>query len=525
MFTLVPGDVADSRRDVFSGRFRLQGGPKEVGMRFQYGTRKKKRIQDASRSKPQGRRSDTPARWKQILQLQRMIGNEVVADLFRGGRAAPDGGYPNRPSRQPAANPNQSSFFTPSVQRTVSSEGRPLDPEFRRDAEARFGQDLGAVRVHTGPDAARSAEEIGAAAYTHGEHIAFAPGRYRPNAPEGRRVLAHELAHVLQQRRGGPRPPSPDRGSRLERSADLAASAFVSGRGNVTVAGGAMPGVARIPRSLNQSLNVQMLRDDELAVEIHEIRQWLSANPGASADRTHLQHELAHLEAAAAERPTIVSRGTVVHTGTVGTGASQGTVEARTDEEIAAGGARMGNLLAISYSGADAANARWLQFVWFEMEVVSPSVTGRVSGNIPTTSGTIPFTTDPSAPSWSVDSGPGSPFYVYGGALGIRDANTQALFDRPGGASVAPLFQATLSAVSGATSATFTAHFSTYLLISDVVRYFIPWTAATTATVSGTTATIANVVYAVGSAGTAGNLPANLRTILHTNYPNYTHVR
>jgi hypothetical protein len=494
-------------------------------MRFQFKNRKRKKIEDIARMQPHGRCSPVPAPWKQILQLQRMIGNDAVSELFRSGREASGGEHSDSLSRQAAAKPAQGSFLTPSVRRTLSSEGRPLEPEFRREAEARFGQDLGGVRVHTGADAARSADEIGAAAYTHGEHITFAPGRYRPHAPQGRRVLAHELAHVLQQRRGGPRPPSPSRFTPLERSAGRAASAFSAGRGAVSVAGGALPGVARLPRSLSQSLNTQMLRDDELATEIHEIRQWLTANPGASPDRTHLQHELAHLEAEAARRPTIAARGTVAHTGTVGTGASQGTVEVRTDEEIAASGGRAGNFLAISYSGANAANARWLQFVWFEMEVVSPTATGRVSGNIPTTSGTIPFTTDPSAPNWSVDSGTGSPFYVYGGALGIRDANTQALFDRPGGASVAPLFQATLSAVSGATSATFTAHFSTYLLINDVVQYLVPWTAATTATVSGTTATIANVVYGVGAAGTASNLPANLRTILHTNYPTYAHVR
>jgi len=312
----------------------------------------------------------------------------------------------------------------------------------------------------------------------------------------------------------------------LEHSADHAAAAFAGGRGSVGVHGRSLPGVARLPQSLTQSLLPLQLRDDELQDEINEIRAWLLANPGPSPDRTNLQQALADLEAEALRRPTISTRGTAVHTATIGSGASRGTVEVRTNETISAGGVSAGNSLAISYAGANSANARWLQFVWFEMEAVSPTLTGRVSGSIPTTSGTKPFTTNPSTPSWSVDSADQiSPFYIYSGGLGIRNPSTQAMFDRPGGTSVAPLFQATLSAVSGATSATFTAHFETYLLINDVVVYKVPWAAATTATVSGTTATIANVAYTVGAAAAAGSLPANLRTILHRDYPSYTNIR
>jgi proteasome lid subunit RPN8/RPN11 len=69
--------------------------------------------------------------------------------------------------------------------------------------EARFGRDLGAVRVHTGPEAAASAQAIGAAAYTLGQSIVFNSNRYAPQTPSGRRLIAHELAHVIQQERGG----------------------------------------------------------------------------------------------------------------------------------------------------------------------------------------------------------------------------------------------------------------------------------------------------------------------------------
>lgn len=81
---------------------------------------------------------------------------------------------------------------------TVRSGGQPLGPDVRSELEPRFGHDLGHVRVHTDPRAAKAARSIGARAFTHGAHIAFAPGEYRPAEREGKRLLAHELAHVAQ---------------------------------------------------------------------------------------------------------------------------------------------------------------------------------------------------------------------------------------------------------------------------------------------------------------------------------------
>lgn len=86
-----------------------------------------------------------------------------------------------------------------SVTETVSSGGQPLDSGVRSEMEARMGQDFGGVTVHTGPQAARSAQEIGARAYTVGTHVAFDSGEYAPGTPEGKYLLAHELAHVGQQ--------------------------------------------------------------------------------------------------------------------------------------------------------------------------------------------------------------------------------------------------------------------------------------------------------------------------------------
>ena len=86
-----------------------------------------------------------------------------------------------------------------SVDRALASPGRPLEPELRQDMEQRFVHDFSRVRVHTDARAAASAQAVNALAYTVGTQIAFAEGRYAPALAGGRRLLAHELAHVIQQ--------------------------------------------------------------------------------------------------------------------------------------------------------------------------------------------------------------------------------------------------------------------------------------------------------------------------------------
>ena len=78
--------------------------------------------------------------------------------------------------------------------------GQSLDPEARAFFEPRFGADLGDVRVHTGASAAESAHALSAQAYTVGRDVVFSAGQYEPGSNAGRRLLAHELTHVVQQR-------------------------------------------------------------------------------------------------------------------------------------------------------------------------------------------------------------------------------------------------------------------------------------------------------------------------------------
>jgi hypothetical protein len=122
----------------------------------------------------------------------------------------------------------------PVVGEVLASPGRPLDPPHRTRMESRFGHDFAGVRVHTDQKAARSAREIGAAAYAFGRSIVFGEGQYSPGTASGGYLLAHELTHILQQRAPGSPPSSsapPSSGSmvlgapadRSEREADRVA--------------------------------------------------------------------------------------------------------------------------------------------------------------------------------------------------------------------------------------------------------------------------------------------------------------
>ncbi len=97
----------------------------------------------------------------------------------------------------------------------LASPGKPLEAGLRQNMEHRFGHDFSRVRVHSGAVAEQSAWDVNANAYTVGHDIVFGAGRYKPSTPEGQRLLAHELVHVIQQEASGN-----DAGYRLSRQKD-----------------------------------------------------------------------------------------------------------------------------------------------------------------------------------------------------------------------------------------------------------------------------------------------------------------
>jgi hypothetical protein len=144
------------------------------------------------------------------------------------------------------------------VAEASSSSSAPLPDTLMRKFESSLGADLSGVRVHTGDASARAADAVGAKAYTVGNNIHFGAGHYDPASTGGQHLLAHEVAHTVQQSGGARRMQfklevsSP--GDGLEHEADRAADAMVSG------------GAARVSGASGLSRNALLLRSPEHAV-------------------------------------------------------------------------------------------------------------------------------------------------------------------------------------------------------------------------------------------------------------------
>jgi Domain of unknown function (DUF4157) len=147
-----------------------------------------------------------------LLHLQRTAGNAGVVQMLEEDRGR-----------------------SPVLDVVGRGGGTALDDSTRESMESKLGADFGGVRVHTDAAASRSAEAVGANAYTVGSDIVFRSGRFDPGSATGQRTLAHELTHVVQQRQGpvdgtdapgGIRLSDPD--DRFERAAESTAGAVMS---------------------------------------------------------------------------------------------------------------------------------------------------------------------------------------------------------------------------------------------------------------------------------------------------------
>lgn len=205
----------------------------------------------------------------------------------KGGERA-NSHSPEQPRQPTLAGPQadilalQSAAGNGAVSQLVQSEGgQPLAPDVRRLMETRFDYDFTQVRVHTNEQATASAGVLNAHAFTVGQDIVFGAGQYDPRTVEGRGLLAHELAHVVQSHGRAPDQLTiAPAGDAMEAQAERAAL-VVSQGGSARVSRGVPPAVRlrRDPRLGDVLAQLEaiplVLRDDEETLRwvIQAVRQ------------------------------------------------------------------------------------------------------------------------------------------------------------------------------------------------------------------------------------------------------------
>ena len=185
----------------------------------------------------------------------------------------------------------------PIVHDVLSSPGQPLDAAARTFFEPRFGYDFSKVRVHSDGRAAESARAVGSHAYTMGVHIGFAPGRFAPGTHEGLWLIAHELAHVVQQSHSAGGSPSQTQCIRRKPSRKSASHAIPSEDEQSLTKGGATfdelwrrfvwerdEGPAAVEPYLRIMI-VRMIQEGRVTEYGPEIIPWLMSNDEARLGR------------------------------------------------------------------------------------------------------------------------------------------------------------------------------------------------------------------------------------------------
>ena len=180
-----------------------------------------------------------------------------------------------------ATNQTELCSVPPIVQEVLRSPGQPLNSATRMFMEPRFGHDFGRVRVHTDARAAESARAVSALAYTVGRDIVFDAGLYAPRTRTGHELLAHELAHVVQQ---GGTDVSRDAalsigspGDRAEHEAESAAGRAAQGTGT-SVQSISTPAVQRREKPNKTPDTMLDTGDWTVSDRVYETARWQRAN-------------------------------------------------------------------------------------------------------------------------------------------------------------------------------------------------------------------------------------------------------
>jgi hypothetical protein len=165
-------------------------------------------------------------------QVMRMPDLQLQRACACGGKSEEGECDACKPSRNARGESAGVAHVSGMVGEVLRSAGRPLDEARQTSMDARFHFDFSRVRIHDDARAAESASAVSALAYTVGRHVVFGRGQYSPATAAGRRLLAHELTHVMQQSASGSTTAQPftigPAHSPAEREADAIADAVTA---------------------------------------------------------------------------------------------------------------------------------------------------------------------------------------------------------------------------------------------------------------------------------------------------------
>jgi len=461
---------------------------------------------------------------------------EIPAAPTEGG----DGGAP-APGGAPA-----------SVARTLLDEpGSPLDPAVASQVGSAFGRDFSGVRIHAGSPATGIAGQLGSRAVTVGRHVAFAPGEYEPGTPLGNALIAHELAHVVQQEGGGvARTPA---GAQFETEADSAAqSALLASyapdaklarrvvpalRTGLTLQ--SCPGGTATASSFENLIKIPdydraaallstETDDNKVLAKVKDLTATHLAKLDEAVVKLGAAGERAHRVIRFVQNPppavadhaggTIKDAGTLGHAADVGGGkveAHYGVTYNRTDSPSVDRPDRF----TIDYKGPEAEKTRWLQFIWREVECEGHPTRGtyRVDEEVESSAkNKYKFTTDTAKPVYNTDSASATDPFYESGFVNNRSADATTIFDLP--ASFQHVVKRQFDA--GATKVTSRAHFTTYLVRDTQVMHQV----TTDITWEFTSGTVEPPRKTKQGGGAANAIDPMMRKVLVVQYPKFDYL-
>lgn len=435
--------------------------------------------------------------------------------------------------------------------------GSSLDSGVRSFMQSRFAADFSGVKIHTDGEAAHMNRELSARAFTLGKDIYFNEGEYQPNSDRGKRLLAHELTHTIQQGESSSlqpmliqrdlavEPTAPDAVGRVLSATQMARAirwnqaAFTDADEIALIRDvlgiPAEPAVidedfvnALVQYQANFGLTQDGLLGSGTALRLASELQAEATFLGADADvGTATEMALNPAQRRMRLRSRVVNRlGQLLHQGFIGSRENPTGIVTVRSGFTNPGRADLTNSIGINYTGNNADNSRWLQFAFRQMSAIDPATRRRVyrSGTTSTSAGLGRPYSDGTTFRWAVDTAPaaGSMYYEAGfTAERVAGAHTET-FDQPNRWNI----QAESYAASFTTRPSrvrMINGFDTYLIVNNnSVVYHVRWniyfnfdtSVSPTPDVPGT--------YEVLSAGEVSRLPADRKAALDAAFPTNT---